>query len=179
MDNHSSNPLDQLRDIVLPDSGVGLWPLAPGWWCLLVILAATLVSITVWRTVGKTFRHKRVVSRLALAQVDTFCAACLSPPASAENIQRYLQQANDIFKRLMQADPQLASLSSLSGSRWVQWLHTVNPASDYANMYGDNLYAPTCHQQIDAQDLHQWTRQTVLILSRPNKTLYRKREALP
>ena len=45
MNSAATNPLDQLRDIHLPEP-ILWWPLAPGWWLLIimaVVLAARLV----------------------------------------------------------------------------------------------------------------------------------------
>mgnify|MGYP001824665194 FL=1 len=36
--------LDRLRDIAEP-SPVSWWPLAPGWWCLLAVLAITVILL--------------------------------------------------------------------------------------------------------------------------------------
>ncbi|WP_038821177.1 DUF4381 family protein, partial [Pseudomonas syringae] len=33
------NPLDQLQPLIAPDA-VGFWPLAPGWWALLLLIPA-------------------------------------------------------------------------------------------------------------------------------------------
>jgi len=48
MMNPSTNPLEGLRDIHLPDP-VSLWPLAPGWWLALlaVIVGALLIHFVV------------------------------------------------------------------------------------------------------------------------------------
>ncbi|HAU18090.1 MAG TPA: DUF4381 domain-containing protein, partial [Marinobacter adhaerens] len=40
------DPLSQLRDIHLPETG-GLWPPAPGWWVLAILLIAVLAAL-VW-----------------------------------------------------------------------------------------------------------------------------------
>ena len=46
--SNQGDPLAELRDIHLPEA-VSLWPLAPGWWLLLALIAAVLgLSIAVW-----------------------------------------------------------------------------------------------------------------------------------
>jgi len=41
-----ANPLDQLRDIHLPEA-VSWWPLAPGWWLLMVLTCLLLVGLLI------------------------------------------------------------------------------------------------------------------------------------
>ena len=36
-DMHAANPLSALKDIHLPE-GVSLWPLAPGWYVIIILL---------------------------------------------------------------------------------------------------------------------------------------------
>lgn len=65
----ATNPLDQLKDIHLPEA-VGFWPLAPGWW----LLAAGLIGITV--IAALFFRHykKRAYRRIAVRQLNMLFA---------------------------------------------------------------------------------------------------------
>ena len=43
----NNDPLSQLRDIHTPDP-VSWWPLAPGWWILIVLIIAAIVALVVW-----------------------------------------------------------------------------------------------------------------------------------
>ena len=62
--NPSTNPLEGLRDIHLPDP-VSLWPLAPGWWvALLAVITATLMIHFVWRA------RRLSPDRVALCELD-------------------------------------------------------------------------------------------------------------
>ena len=61
-----SDPLAQLRDIQLP-ADISWWPLAPGWW-VLVILAALTIG---WLILSLTKRYRsRLYRRQALAQLQ-------------------------------------------------------------------------------------------------------------
>ena len=64
MMNPSTNPLEGLRDIHMPDP-VSFWPLAPGWWLALLGLIATALLIHfVMRT------RKRSPKRAALCELE-------------------------------------------------------------------------------------------------------------
>jgi len=54
------NPLDQLRDIHLPEP-ISWWPLAPGWWILIItgcLLSGWLISILYRRYSAKLYRRQ-------------------------------------------------------------------------------------------------------------------------
>jgi len=56
--------LAQLRDIRLPEA-VSWWPLAPGWWALLVVLLVTSVSL-----IGLEYRRRRSLKYQALQELQ-------------------------------------------------------------------------------------------------------------
>ncbi len=56
--------LEALRDIHLPEA-VSWWPLAPGWWVLLALVAAAIVALFVARAM-----RRRTVRYRALAELD-------------------------------------------------------------------------------------------------------------
>lgn len=56
--------LAQLRDIRLPEP-VGWWPLAPGWWGLLLLVVAVVMAVALWRVM-----RKRSIRYLALRELE-------------------------------------------------------------------------------------------------------------
>ncbi|MEL0036507.1 MAG: DUF4381 domain-containing protein, partial [Gammaproteobacteria bacterium] len=67
---NDSDPLANLRDIHLPGD-VSWWPLAPGWWILIVVVIAVLVwSLLQWR---KRQKHRQLVIEVTneLADIQT------------------------------------------------------------------------------------------------------------
>ena len=61
-----SDPLAQLRDIRLP-TDISWWPLAPGWWVLMILAALTIG----WLILSLTKRYRsRLYRRQALAQLQ-------------------------------------------------------------------------------------------------------------
>ena len=60
------DPLAQLRDIRLP-TDISWWPLAPGWWVLMILAALTIG----WLILSLTKRYRsRLYRRQALAQLQ-------------------------------------------------------------------------------------------------------------
>ena len=67
MASHDPTSLENLHGIMEPEAVSLWWPLAPGWWVLIVIV--TLASaIAVWRGV-RTYR-RNAYRRAALAEID-------------------------------------------------------------------------------------------------------------
>jgi hypothetical protein len=56
----AASPLDQLRDIHLPEP-IGWWPLAPGWWILMIggcLLLSWLINVFYRRYSAKLYRRQ-------------------------------------------------------------------------------------------------------------------------
>ena len=70
------DPLSQLRDIHLPDTG-GFWPPAPGWWLLALIALAALAGLIWWLR-----RQRRRTRWLRLAKAE------LATPIKGEGIPK-------------------------------------------------------------------------------------------
>ena len=73
-----NDPLAQLRDIHLP-AAVSAWPLAPGWW-MLILLAIASLSYLAWHVLQrhrvKLYRRQALekVQQLELTQPDNTVA---------------------------------------------------------------------------------------------------------
>lgn len=139
-----ANPLDQLRDIHLPDP-VGIWPLAPGWWILiaLALLIITIVSVIVYRRYqSNAYRRDAAV---VLAEINQLR---LNGQHSL-----YLQQLNQLLKQTALAISDRKEISSLSGMDWLRFLDNSANCSEFTNGVGrileDGQYRPT----VQAEDL--------------------------
>lgn len=111
--------LDQLRDIHAAEAP-SLWPLAPGWWLLAVIVLLLLFQL--FRIVSKRWaarkRRARLVAALKHIQ-DSF------DPAKQPN--EYLSHLNRLFRVVaLKAFPGTAS-TRLQGKPWVAFLHSLLP----------------------------------------------------
>ena len=88
------NPLEQLRDIHLPDAP-GLWPLAPGWW-LMIILCVTLIAATTLLVIRH--RNKNRYRKMAHQQADQLMQELQTSDDDLSE-KRYFEQAIALLKR--------------------------------------------------------------------------------
>jgi phosphatidylglycerophosphate synthase len=95
--------LDNLRDIVQP-SAVSWWPLAPGWWFVIVVvaIAAAVVAFRSWQA-----WHANAYRRAALHELNTATSVA---------------EIAELLKRTALCAYPRGQVASLSGSAWSRWL---------------------------------------------------------
>ena len=123
------NPLDQLEPLIAPPA-ISAWPPAPGWWLLPILLAALFWGL--WRLWQ---RRPRRQSSIEQKLIDPLRLAALlelerlPTPQAGEPAGPWLQQLNQLLKRLCQSrhphDPSL----TLSGRAWLAYLDSRCPAA--------------------------------------------------
>ncbi|MDG2500905.1 MAG: DUF4381 domain-containing protein [Porticoccaceae bacterium] len=121
-----SDPLAQLRDIHLP-ADISWWPLAPGWWVLIVVLVflfGWIISKMVKRYQANLYRRQALVK---LEQIENSSAN--SNPLA--DIFAVLKQAANI------AYPN-RHFSSLGIDKFIDFLHSSCPSSLFGDL-PDNL----------------------------------------
>ena len=99
-----ASPLDQLKDIHLPDP-VSIWPLAWPWWAMLIALVS-LIAFSVYRY------NKNQWRRQALKQLSTITT--LDEVICIQQCNRLLKQV--ALYRFGQ------TCASLSGEKWLEFL---------------------------------------------------------
>ncbi len=111
------DPLAALHPLREPEL-IGWWPLAPGWWVLIALLALLLcvAAIVLWR------RHQqRAYRRQALAQLSTL----QDRYRERRNRASYLQNLNALLKATaLRAYPR-EEVAAISGERWCNWLNST------------------------------------------------------
>lgn len=147
------NPLQQLRDIHLPDP-VSAWPPAYGWW----LLAALIIGVSggviwYWRRRQRHYQAKREALRLLLTL--------------EEGSKSWAGDLNAILRRVcLSYFPQEAN-AHIFGEAWVAYLAAKLPAKHRATFaavmqpWQDSLYAPPASIVNFAQCLQQaqlWVR---------------------
>lgn len=123
------NPLDQLEPLIAPPA-ISAWPPAPGWWLLPILLAALLWGLwRLWqrRPQRQTSSEPKLIDPLRLAALLEL--ERLPTPQAGEPAGPWLQQLNQLLKRLCQSchphDPSL----TLSGRAWLAYLDSRCPAA--------------------------------------------------
>lgn len=107
----SDDPLSQLRDIHLPQTG-GFWPPAPGWWVLAVVLILAVAALA-WLA----RRHHRRNRWLRLAKAEL---ASLERTASKE--PQWFTQLNRLLKRVARERYPEEHPEAQSGEQWAACL---------------------------------------------------------
>lgn len=110
------DPLSQLRDIHLPDTG-GFWPPAPGWWVLatLALIALVLLVVAMQRK-----RRRNRWRRLANRALEDLAQNAEATPAWFARLNTLLKQA------ARECHPD-SHPEALSGNAWVDFLVDTAP----------------------------------------------------
>lgn len=152
----NSNPIEQLKDIHLPEP-VGWWPPAPGWWILAALFLALLVIGIRWLV--RRYRY-RAAMREALAELKQISDADKNWP----------QQLNALLKRLTLSYFPRAQSAALYQQQWLDFLGSRLPGKkreDFIRRYQpllDGLYqdrAPDLNLAEYKMLARDWIRQAL------------------
>ena len=109
-----NNPLDNLRDIHLPEP-VSAWPPAPGWW-ILAFLAISLIVWTVWK-LRQNYKKNQLL-RISL----TSAARLEQDYQKHQDPQRLVREYSSLLRRIALARFPRQKVASLTGSDWLKFL---------------------------------------------------------
>ena len=127
--NPAAGPMLELRDIhAAPPPG--LWPPAPGWWVLAILLLAVLVLGVLWllrRYRAYRFRHKVMHE---LEQIST---------RYKNNVDALVAETGVWLRRVaLQRYPQ-EQVASLTGAAWLEFLDATGGAGEFRHGAGQVL----------------------------------------
>lgn len=122
-----------LRDLHLPDP-VGWWPLAPGWW-VIIVLAVGGLGWLLYRGWQK-YRYN-APRRYALRSLAAIEAEYLSE----RNAARLGRQISELLRRAMLAYAPRDAVAGLTGEAWLQWLDQDLPVPYFHTDGGKSLLA--------------------------------------
>ena len=131
--------LQQLRDIHLPDAP-GVWPPAPGWWVLALLLLGALIWLAARLAAAQ---RKRRPIRRARHLYDELYRRHRSGEVSTRD---YLHQSNELIKRLLIHGLGEDGARRAHGREWLALLdrHADEPAftSGAGSALGDARFRP-------------------------------------
>ena len=161
MDEQLTQTLQQqLRDIHLPDA-ISWWPLALGWWLLIIIL----ITLTSW---GLYYlRQRQQLNRyrkLALNELNAHFADW----QSSANTSVYLHSANTLLKRITQHIDPNSQHAYKTGQAWIKALnnYTEVPLSNTViNALTVANYQP--NPSVDIANLHTLLCRWIEVHQRP------------
>lgn len=123
----NSNPdLAQLHDIHLPDA-IGIWPLAPGYYvlALLVILLLWGGTILLMRSIRKG-RNKRQALRVLKSYHEDYLKTANSQASAA--------QISELLKRVALVYYPREQVASLQGEAWISFLNQTARNVDFTKV---------------------------------------------
>jgi len=144
-----ADPLSELRDIHLPEP-VNPWPVAPGWWILLLLILISLVFgirflLRRWRS--NRYRRNGLIK---LQQLQETYARDQDP-------QQYLLRFSELMKRIALVCFPREQVASLSGEEWVAFLDRTGGTDEFSLGHGQVLMYGTYEpgREFEVQALHE------------------------
>jgi len=117
-----------------------MWPPAPGWW-ILAILAVAAVIYAVWRLI-RWWRRRRPI-RDAVAMYRRVHQRYVE---NLLDVQQYLNESNEIVKRLLVRGLNQRKVIPLHGDAWLQELDQIDGSDQFVNgpgrYLGNDRFAP-------------------------------------
>lgn len=135
---NANDPLADLADITVKE-GVSWWPLAIGWWIVIVVVGVLAVAVVIylWRRIQQLRPQKEAISQLLLLQQQTDTAAVV------------LHCASLLKQYIMRYRPEIAhySLNQLATQLDAQGIALTAPSAALL----DELYV-ACYQRPSPAD---------------------------
>lgn len=122
--------LDNLHPIVLPQ-GLGLWPIAPGWYLIALLLASTIIFLTYK---NRQKRKANQYRRDALQQLSILHKRL--DQGEAENALRALPV---LIKATALCAYKRDTIAALYGEAWLDFLNGTLPAPHFDTKDGELL----------------------------------------
>lgn len=126
-----------LRGLHMP-SEPGFWPLAPGWWVLMVlVILVLLVMVFLWYRKRQKTRQWLAIKK----EIDALAERHQKEP----NATALLTEASVLLRRYEKYHHQQNHAASLSGQAWIDHLnasHADQPFEPWAELLTQGIYQP-------------------------------------
>ena len=151
----SQELLNQLADIRLPNE-IGLWPPAPGWWILFVILLIILYAVI------KAFSKRRALQYSLNAAIEelgiSYTNWCSSPAENKTNaLLEYVNTSNTILRRVaLVKSSNSQHVASLTGEKWIAFIRSEGDSTMLTEEIASALSQGRFQQRLslDAEAMH-------------------------
>ncbi|MCB1949673.1 DUF4381 domain-containing protein [Nitrosomonas sp.] len=141
------DPLAALRPLHMPPP-VGWWPLAPGWWIVVLLIATGIILIY-------RYRKQRAAQRVALRELKWLAD-------HRETVDRPVARLNQLLKRYALVCWPAKEVAALSGQRWLEFLDASGGNGRFSNGVGDLLLSgPYRDAHADLDELLDLARQWI------------------
>ena len=158
------NPLDELRDIHLPNMP-GIWPPAIGWWFLIICASIVVSLIVFW---AYNFWRNNRYRREALRELNQL----LTDYSRERCASHYISRLQNLLKRIALTRYQRSDVANLTGEAWVAFLDQTSGSHDFVMGEGqvliDGQYIKD--PKFDVNELHKCSMKWI---KRHRKELYK------
>lgn len=153
----SEDPLSQLADIHLPDA-VSIWPLAPGWWLVIVLILAGLCWLG-FQSIQKFILNRRL--QTAQSELEKSIQTYRETIKNKNDDQNkagldYLYAVNTVLNRVaLYTDPKHSrEIAKLTGNHWLEYLDHSCGGTEFKDGHGKVLaegqYRPIFSGEVEA-----------------------------
>ena len=158
----SSRPLQDLRDVHLPDP-VSLWPPAPGWW----IVFGLVVTVMIVFICVRAHRRRTKWRRMAMAELG----AVKQHYDIHQDDQWLIQRLSEIVRRYAMATFPRTQVAGLVGTSWLGFLDRTGRTNQFTKGVGHLLSTGPYRQQasVPAADLLILVKQWIQHVSPPKR----------
>lgn len=117
------NLASELKDIHLPDP-IGIFPLAPGWWIVLIIfiLFLTVALFAVYRHYQNDLQKRKAISLLNTYQKDY---------QTNTNLTKTCTLISELLKRVALIYFPRDHVAALTGKAWIDFLNQTSKGIDF------------------------------------------------
>lgn len=144
--------IEQLQPIIMP-AAISWWPLAIGWWLLIV---AVIISVVTWRYLIR-LRAQQITQPSSDPLRDSALVELhvLVKPYGGEQAGPWLQQLNQLLKRICATRYPTYASHTLSGREWLAFLDSRCPAAGLTRwmVLVQGAYQPDC--RLDDKSISQ------------------------
>lgn len=138
-----------------------LWPPAPGWWVLAVLLAVLLIVSTLWLL--RRYRAQRIRRRI-MEELDA-----LTANNAGENSEEFLTHLSVLLRRIALRRYSRERVASLTGGDWLRFLDDTGGGGEFEHGVGHLLetgpYRPPGREPLPADELlglaRRWVKQNL------------------